>query len=108
MADLKELRLATFEPHIREEFVIQLVDENQSTTDFPLQLVSAQPLGVKERDEAAHGRESFSLVFENERKDVYLNQGIYSVQNESLGTLELFLVPMGPTETGMQYEVIFT
>lgn len=108
MTDLKELRLATFEPHVGEEFMIQLVDENQSLIDFSLKLAAAQALGIKERDEAAHGRESFSLIFEHERKDVYLNQGVYAVQNKVLGVFDLFLVPMGPVETGMQYEVIFT
>lgn len=108
MTDLKELRLETFEPQVGEEFIIQLVDENQALIDFPLKLVTVQAIGVKERDEAAYGRASFSLIFEHERKDVYLNQGVYAVQNKQLGVFDLFLVPMGPVENGMQYEVIFT
>jgi hypothetical protein len=34
-------------------------------------------------------------------------QGIYKLENEKLGALEIFLVPIGPDEKGMRYEAIF-
>ena len=34
-------------------------------------------------------------------------QKIYILENEDLGRMELFLVPIGPDEVGMRYEAIF-
>ncbi len=36
-----------------------------------------------------------------------LNQRIYALEHESLGTLEIFLVPLGPDKKGMRFEAIF-
>lgn len=104
MTDLKDLRLSDFEERINELFVVKLPDNET----YNLKLIAVRLLGVSERDIAAHGRESFSLTFENERKNVYLQQGTYALENEKLGVLNLFIVPLGPSPTGMQYEVIFT
>jgi hypothetical protein len=73
---------------------------------FVLKLLEVIRLGEKERDIAEYGRESFSLIFENDRKDIYLKQGTYTVEHAVLGTMMLFLVPRGPGKNGMQYEVI--
>ena len=35
------------------------------------------------------------------------DQKIYTLENEDLGRMELFLVPIGPDEVGMRYEAIF-
>jgi hypothetical protein len=35
-------------------------------------------------------------------------QRIYPLDHETLGSLELFLVPIGPDERGLLYEAIFT
>ena len=35
-------------------------------------------------------------------------QRIYPLVHETLGSLELFIVPIGPREGGMVYEAIFT
>jgi hypothetical protein len=59
-------------------------------------------------------RTPFSVVFHGPLKPV-LPQGIYRLEHEHLGTLELFVVPIGPNEpsgdgqapTAMRYEVVF-
>ena len=35
-------------------------------------------------------------------------QRIYPLAHETLGSLELFIVPIGPRDGGMVYEAIFT
>jgi len=50
--------------------------------------------------------ESFSLLFCGPIAP-YLPQGIYRLQHEKLGTMEMFLVPLGPDGRGMQYEAVF-
>lgn len=51
-------------------------------------------------------RAPFSVVFSGPSEPV-LPQGIHTVEHEQLGTLELFLVPIGPGEEGMRYEAVF-
>jgi hypothetical protein len=49
----------------------------------------------------------FSLVWRGPR-DTRLDQRIYAVRHSALGTLELFLVCLGPDAEGMRYEAVFT
>jgi hypothetical protein len=105
---LKKLQLSDFESRIGEEFVIKMQDEDGNQFDYTLELIEAEALGVKERDVANLGRESFALHFRNPDKGRYLNQQIYPLQHEAFENLALFLVPMGPDDNGMVYEVIFT
>lgn len=59
-------------------------------------------------------RAPFSVLFHGPLEPV-LSQGIYRLEEERLGTLELFVVPIGPDEpaahqgapTAMRYEVVF-
>jgi uncharacterized protein DUF6916 len=48
----------------------------------------------------------FSLVFRGPLAPV-LPQKIYALENEALGRLEIFLVPIGPDAESMRYEAIF-
>ena len=49
----------------------------------------------------------FSLVFVGPARFV-LPQQTYRVEHDSLGELDLFLVPIGPNGGGMRYEAVFT
>lgn len=50
----------------------------------------------------------FTLLFKSAESG-FLPQGIYRLQHESMGALEIFLVPVGPDKNGqgMCYESIF-
>jgi hypothetical protein len=52
------------------------------------------------------GRMPFSLVFRGPLEPV-LPQRIYRFEHHELGAFDLFIVPIGPDETGMQYEAVF-
>ncbi len=52
------------------------------------------------------GRNPFSLVFRGPAEPV-LPQRTYRFEHETLGALDLFIVPIGPDESGMQYEAVF-
>lgn len=110
MADeLNRLAKTDFDPHINTDFSAVISDdENGETQTYSLKLVEVNAVGVKDRDVAAYGRESFSLIFEHPDTNRYLQQGLVKLQHDDLGELLLFIVPMGPTESGMHYEVIFT
>jgi hypothetical protein len=50
--------------------------------------------------------ENFSLFFRGP-EDRFLPQATYRLQHEKLGTMDMFLVPIGPDGTGMKYEAVF-
>ena len=58
-------------------------------------------------------RAPFSVLFHGPLEPV-MPQGIYQLEHEHFGTLELFVVPIGPNEvapretpTAMRYEAVF-
>ncbi len=65
-----------------------------------LELVSVTDVGSSPR------QIQFSLVFLGPL-EAPINQGIYKLEHEQLGPLELFLVPIGRDRQGVQYEAIF-
>lgn len=105
---LNKLKADDFQEHINSDFVIKLTDEAGTESPYSLTLDAVERVGEKERDMAAHGRESFSLIFKNPETERYLMQSTFALHHDSLGVLHLFIVPLGPREDGMYYEVIFT
>ena len=86
------------------------------TGGSPPGTVEAELAEVAEHAAGAPGqsRTPFSVQFHGPLQPV-LPQGIYRVEHEQFGTLELFLVPVGPDEprvpgqapTAMRYEAVF-
>ena len=64
-----------------------------------LELIGVTPLGT-----ARHIQ--FSVLFQGPGH-VFMQQSIYPIAHEQLGDFELFLVPVGKTERGFQYEAVF-
>ncbi len=99
---LNELTYASFEPYLNQTFTLNL--EGEEPVAF--ELIEVSHLG-REPDEAENRRWSFALVFRGPESPVF-EQQIFRLDHEEMGTLELFLVPLGPGKTGMQYEAVFT
>ena len=93
------------------------------TTDFQLQLdqlfcihlgnattIDLHLVSVTELGEASQPgfRNPFSLHFLGPVSQQYLLQHTYQMVNEKLGTLDIFIVPLGPDAGRMRYEAIFT
>ena len=98
MTDLGAITADDFEPHIGTEFR-RVADDGHEAS---LQLVEVNRRGRQWQD-----RESFSLLF-RDPGDVGLAQNLHPLQHETLGELEIFLVPVGRTEAGWEYEAVFT
>ncbi len=92
------------------EFFETYVGTNfQVTTDHgnaTVQLAAVRPLAMAYRP-PPHGREPFSLIFRAESREFFLPQSVYRIWHPVLGDLDVFLVPVGPDETGMCFEAIF-
>ncbi|MGH9277499.1 MAG: DUF6916 family protein [Acidimicrobiales bacterium] len=95
-ADLRTFTVATFSPLIGGVFRLRHGDGDTMET----RLIEA----------TAHGpgpsREQFSLVFQG-TAEVVLPQRTYTVDNDDLGTFDLFLVPIARDAEGTRYEAVF-
>src|SRR3954465_7596348 len=95
--DLATLRIDDFAPHLDAVFDMQL-----PAGAVPLKLVKVDPVGDSGRAGGA-----FSLLF-TAHEGPRLVQAIYPVMHPALGTMEIFLVPIGPLAGGNGYQAIFT
>ncbi len=100
---LEDFTVDTFSPLVGSAFVMHVDPQ----TRLRLNLIEAVPLGAPERAAPAETRQPFSLMFRGPRAPVAI-QRIYQLENPSLGTFGLFLVPVGLDQEGMQYQAIFT
>lgn len=94
------LESTDFRPHLHSTFLIDLTDGRS----LPLELIQVKNLTGGDPNPT---RVPFSLLFCTFGEFSYLPQRIYQLAHEHLGTLEIFLVPVGPDENGMRYEAIF-
>jgi hypothetical protein len=95
--DLRELDCKTFSDCLHSTFQIQI----PGFDPVPVELTD-----VAERHDSPK-LEQFSLIFHN-AAGLHLQQAIYDMQHEKLGTVTLFLVPLGPREGhGMDYQAVF-
>lgn len=98
---LDSLRLETFEPCRGQLFRLHW------SGGEPLPLVLAEVNALAKPGEG-WDRQPFSLLFRHPGERRNLAQGIFKLENETLGELELFLVPLGSDAGGMRYEAVFT
>jgi uncharacterized protein DUF6916 len=81
-------------------------------TPFRVHYGGASPLEIVLYEVARHEQhpgprqQPFSAYFRGPYPPV-LPQRIYRVEHDQLGTLEIFLVPIGPDGQGMRYEAVF-
>jgi hypothetical protein len=91
---------ADFRLHLRSTFRLRLSESEG--LDLELVEVTEHP----HLPAAASRRRGFSAVFRSALPG-HLPQAIYRLEHEQMGTLDLFLVPIGPRDGGMRYEAVF-
>lgn len=92
-----ELTAEHFEALDGQTFIITSVSPAQ-----PLRLIEVLRKGKGERMGG-----SFSLLWQSDSETV-LPQGSYVMANDTLGEIELFIVPVGQASEGIHYEAVFT
>lgn len=101
---LERLSSKDFDPYLNQSFAVQV---DQSAV-LELDLIEITLLGLEpEAGEQTERRCPFSLVF-RARGETHLPQQIYRLEHDRFGSLEIFLVPIGPDRQGMRYEAVFT
>jgi hypothetical protein len=103
---LDRLTKESFEAHRGEVFrLVAACGRAQPEPIGPFDLTLAEVRGNGLVGRAA--REQFSVLFRGPR-DPTLPQRIYRLENAAMGTLEIFLVPVGRDTTTTIYEAVFT
>lgn len=98
--DLGTVTAQTFTPHQGTEFRVT----TPGTPEAVLRLAAVDEPGPQPQ---APRPDPFALVFIGPG-DPRLVQRIHRLEHEVLGTLELFLVPIGPDDGGgLRYEAVF-
>src|SRR4051794_10341037 len=95
----------TFTPLVHDTFRVVL----DSAPEVRLELMEVQELAREGPVPPAfvQARTPFSLVFHGPR-DFLLPQRIYHLEHATLGSFDLFLVPLGPQAQSMRYEAVFS
>jgi hypothetical protein len=102
LTEVAELRLESFVPRIGERFGMAL----DAPWNLELVLAEATALSGATAPPGAF-RAPFRLTFCGPAEPVR-TQSIVPLENDALGRLEIFVVPIGPDANGMRYEAIFT
>ncbi len=78
----------------------------RGATPEPVELELVDVKGYNAGPSERGGLERFSLFLQGPA-EVFLPQNTYALEHESLGTHELFLVPVSRSEGGFRYEIVF-
>jgi len=101
MIDLSTLVLDSFTPHVGTAFVLEHSEVQETFT-----LVDAKAL--PSYDHPMKKRDPFSLFFHGSRTDIQFNQQILPLKHETMGELEIFLVPIARNDDGtIRYQAVF-
>ena len=93
------LTFESFSPHLNSIFTLGL---GESNLDLTLTEAAKQPV----RPYPGMMREPFSLIFRS-TTPVVLPQRIYPFKHESMGQLDIFIVPIGRDVRGIVYQAVF-
>ena len=101
---LETLTREVFAQRLNEIFRIDLGNNFPGLEALELALVAAD--AIETGQDSGERRAPFSLIFRGPMEPL-LNQSICRLDNETMGSLEIFLVPIGPDAEGQRYEAVF-
>jgi hypothetical protein len=97
----QSLELENFADKVGQVFTINFAD----APSMELKLVEAEALVVARQ--RAGSRQPFSLVFTGETERL-LPQKTYWLEHDGMGTIQIFLVPVGKKPEGYEYQAVFS
>lgn len=98
------ITLETFRSRVGTAFAVVFPD---GTLELTLGAVEPHGTRAPRADAPDLRTEPFSLVFHGPLRPV-LPQRTWSLSHDTLGTLDVFLVPIGPKDGRMLYEAVFS
>lgn len=98
MTTLENITRESFDNCTNKRFVLRA-----ASGELELEQKTAEDIGT---GAGKAQRQPFSVIFKGPAEPL-LAQGTYPLENEELGTLELFLVPVASDDQGTEYEAVF-
>jgi len=100
---LKNLSKEDFAQALQQKFILRTGGEQT----LELSLVAVTHLTLHPVEKGPIRDEPFSLMFHGPVTP-WARQHTYRLENETLGEVDIFLVPLGLSGSHMQYEAVFT
>ena len=101
---LETFTVATFSDHLGETFRLYV----DSARSLNVELIEATDLSERFSREPAEGRRRpFFIAFRGPRT-ILLPQQISRMEHDTIGSFDLFLVPIGLDQAGLRYEAVFS
>jgi hypothetical protein len=101
-----ELVSETFAEHTGETF--ELTPQGAEPFEVVLSSCEESPYAAEHEQRTADGRIPFSLIFHAADREHFWPQQTFSVSHPELGEVDLFIVPLGPDDRGMQYQAVIS
>jgi hypothetical protein len=98
--ELEELKEEVFAQHLNTKFYIPLEERR-------VELELVRVVGDKSTMDKLEGVNRFAVYFQGPG-DLYLPQHTYRLEHDALGTLEIFIVPIGIRNKRYEYEAVFS
>ena len=93
-----------FSQHLNTKFRVKLDLPALAERQVELELVKVK--GYAHKAEEHSGMERFSVYFQGPA-DIQMSQHVYTLDHDSMGEFEIFLVPIAKNDQGFQYEAVF-
>ena len=88
-----------FENCLNQQFTFQLDD---GSVELQLTSVEKHP-----NSDTVNDVQVFSAIFRGDNT-ITLPQQTYAIEHDTMGSMHLFIVPIGPDDKGMRYEAVFS
>ena len=103
---LNKLTSADFSPLLNQTFKIHYHSTKILEAQLVLEVELIEVTDYAGKSMGSSRRRPFTILF-RAAKDTILQQAVYKLEHDKMGTLELFLVPIMPDEKGSLYESVF-
>ena len=100
-----ELTSDSFSGCLNESFSLQLPEGE--ACEFKLIEVKSLNAHRPPKSSTVVRTEPFSLLFVGPRSPIF-DQQVFRFEHQHLGVIEIFLVPVGEVDDGIEYEAVFT
>ncbi len=97
---LDKLTKDDFAKCLNQKFLVHVNEQE------PIETELIEVRGLTAPDDSLELRQPFSVILRGP-KDIQLQQGTFTVANETLGEIGIFLVTLGPDDEGMRHETVF-
>ena len=97
--------IQSFTNHINEDFSIRVDEENAIA--FRLLEVKSINAHRPSKSSTQVRSQPFSLLFVGPSEPVF-EQQVFRLENDRFGHADIFLVPVGEADEGIEYEAVFT